>query len=359
MDWIRANKSLAAILGVAVAGALGLAVVLYLSYAAYGESYDSMQATASKVAGMEKARLYPSEANVEEKDEKVSAYEDEVSKLGGVLTTLQSEVASKPIQDTEFQARLKQRIAEIRDKAGPRLPGKDFAFGFDAYTRALPNNEATQELNEYFDGVDAVVTAALDLGTRKIVSLSRSDLDVEKGTKKAKKAPPPPPPAKPSTKSKKKGKGKGPDAAPKPPPTMKVVERRVLTLDLVTDQAPLQAFLNTLASATQMKYFTIVRLLRIENEKTEGPPTKAAVATGNGGLQTLNKDGLVTPVAADTTPTPSANDGAAAAAPKVEVITAAKPEKPDAVKVMGGEELRVHLEIDLVRFLEPDAEPAK
>jgi hypothetical protein len=357
MDWIRANKSLAAIIGVATAGALGLAVVLYLSYDAYGVSYDSFQATSNKVAGMEKAKLYPSEANVEAKDEKVSAYEDEVSKLGGVLTAMQAEVASKPIQDTEFQARLKQRIAEIRDKAGPRLPGKDFAFGFDPYIRALPSNEATQDLNEYLSGVDAIVSTALDLGTKKIVTLTRSELEVEKTGVKKKRLPPPPPPSKPALKTK-KGKGKGPAPAPKPPPVMKVVERRVVTMDIITDQGPLQSFLNALASASQMKQFTVVRLLRIDNEKTEGPTTKAAVATGNGGLQPINRDGLVTPVAADTTPTPGINDAAAAAA-KTEVITAAKPEKPDAVKVLGGEELRVHLEIDLVRFLEPEAEPAK
>lgn len=38
MDWIRANKSLAAILGVAIAGALGLGVYVWLSYSSYSDS---------------------------------------------------------------------------------------------------------------------------------------------------------------------------------------------------------------------------------------------------------------------------------------------------------------------------------
>lgn len=361
MDWIRANKSLAAILGVAAAGVIGLAVVLYLSFSAYSDSADSLQAQASKVAGMEKAKLYPNEANLETKEEKVAAYEEEVGKLGAVLLALQKEVTStKAITDTDFQAKLKQHIAEIRERGKDVLP-KDFAFGFTRYTTSLPSQESTADVNDYFDGVDAIVTAALDAGVKKIDGFNRSELAVENGgaKPKVKKTAPAPKPAP----SKGKGKNKGKDKVVKapPPPVAQVIERRVITFDITADQAPLQTFVNALASATTMKHFTVLRMLRVENEKQEGPLNRVAPpTTGTGGYKVLNKDGLISAATVEPATPEPAPDGTTPAKPekKEEVIVAAKPEQPDAVKVLGGEMLKAHLEIDLVRFLEPDAEAA-
>ncbi len=356
MDWIRANKSLAAILGVAIAGAIGLGAYAVMGYMAYGESLEAMQTLSGKVASMEKAKLYPSEENVAAKDEKVSAYEDEVSKLGRTLLTLQKDVTSPPITDTDFQGKLKQNIAEFRQKADTArmaIP-KDFAFGFDTYTRSLPAPAATQDLNDYFDGVNAIVTSLFDNGVRKIDTISRTELAVEKGAaapKQPKKvAPPPPAPKVTKTKPGKGGKGKKAAAAPKPPVEIaQVVEKRTVSLDIVTDQAPLQKVLNALASASAMKHFTVLRLLRIENEKQEGPLTNGRPKSGSQGFDIKNSAGLVTPVVE----TPPTGENAAAATAKAEVIEVAKPAEPDAEKVLGGEMLRVHLEIDVVRFLEP------
>ncbi|MDB6137806.1 MAG: hypothetical protein JWO94_878 [Verrucomicrobiaceae bacterium] len=357
MDWIRVNKSLAGIVGVAVAGALGLGIYLFLTYSAYSDSYDSLQALSGKIAGMEKAKLYPNEANVDAKEEKVSAYEEEVGKLGGVLLSLQKDVTSPPIKDTDFQGNLKQSIVEIREKSKGSL-FKEFAFGFDEYTRALPPQEATQDLKDYLDGVTAIVNAALDSGVKSIDALSRSSLAIEKGgAQKQKKAAAAPKPKPVVSKAKKKGAKE--KVVAKPVEITQMVERRVVTLDLTTDQAPLQNFVNTLASATLMKHFTVVRVLRIENEKMEGPPSKAAPMTGNNGLKVQDSNGLISAAAPETDKSiPHEGDSAAAAASKVEVITAAKPAPPDAIKVLGGELLKAHFEIDLVRFLEPDADAA-
>ncbi len=351
MDWIRANKSLAGILGVAIAGAVGLGVFLFFSYGAYSESADSFQTWSGKIAKMEGAKLYPSEANVEAKDEKVAAYEDEVSKLGTGLLILQKDVTSAPIKDTDFQGKVKQSIVEVREKAKGSLP-KEFAFGFETYTRSLPPQEATQDLNDYFDGVSAIVNAGLDAGIKSIDFISRSELAVEKGAQKPKKVVAAPKPKVTTSVKKKKGAKEAP--AKKLVEVAQVVERRVVTLDITTDQGPLQTFLNTLASASLMKHFTVVRLVRIENEKMEGPPSKAAPPTGSNGVKTLDRNGLVS-AAPEETDKSLPVEGAAAAA-KTEAITVAKPAPPDVNKVLGGELLKAHLEIDLVRFLEPEAE---
>ncbi len=361
MDWIRANKSLAAILGVAIAGAVGLGICLVLTYNGYSDSLDSLESLSKKIVNMEKAKLYPNEENLQAKEDKVSAYEDEVGKLGAVLLNLQKDVTTKPITDTDFQGKLKQRIVEFREKAETSrtaLP-KEFAFAFDSYTRSLPTQAATQDLNDYLDGVDAIVTAALDAGVSRIDSLQRTELAVEKDASKARKReaakPAPAPPAKSKKKPGKKG-AKEPKAAKAPVEITKVVEKRTVTLDVTADQAPLQALLNTLASATLMKHFTVLRVARIENEKLEGPLTNGKPKNSPPGYDQQNRDGLIKSVAVDPPPP----DGAADKDKdkdnsKAEAIPVVKPEPPDAQKVLGGEMLKAHLEIDLIRFLEPDS----
>lgn len=348
MDWIREHKKLATIVGIFAAGALALGALLFTSNSGYAESLDTFTSMAGKVAMMEKAPLYPNEENVSALDEKVTAFENEVSKLGGVLLKLQTPVA--PITDTDFQAKLKQRIAEIKTQAttsNTQLP-KDFAFGFDVYTQSLPRSpEAARELGDFFNAVDAVVVAAMDSGVRSIDSLSRSDLAVEKD------APPPPKPApvkKESTFGKKKGASAKKVVTP-PKEIAQVVERRQLKLAFTADQKALQTLTNTLSSASKMPHYTVLRIVRIENERQTGP-MRSALSTGEGPVGGKPSSAPVTSLDTPVPPT----DGAPPPPPKAEVIEAPKPAPADATAVLGGELLKVFFEIDLVRFVEPTPE---
>lgn len=340
MDWIRENKSLATIVGIFLVGGLAIGGVLLMSHFAYGASLEQLESISGKVAMQEKASLYPSQDNLDKLVDKVSGYEDAVSSLGGVLLKLQQ--PAKDITDTDFVAHVKTRIADVRQKAATasiKLP-KDFAFGFDAYTRGLPPTpEAARQLNDYFENVDAVVVAALDAGIASLDSLVRSELVVEKPNAPA----PAPAPAAPSnakakaksTKSKSKSK-----AAAKPPREIaKVVERRQLNLSMTCDQRSFQTLTNVLASPSKMPYFTVVRVVRVENEKQEGPLRNAPMP--------LHEPAPTPP---NPTETPNATPGAP---PAAEVIIAPKPAAPDAIAVLGKEMLKVSLEIDLVRFLAP------
>lgn len=339
MDWIRENKSQATILGIFGAIALALGVMLFLSSSDYGASLEELQSATSKLSAKEKASLYPNQANVDALEEKVSGYEEKVGLLSKTLLILQGK-APEDIADTAFQAKLKQSINELREKvkSSTGLP-KDFAFGFETYTISLPRSpEAAKELNDYFESVKAVVTAAVDAGVQSIDHINRTELAIEKG------APPAPrvvqqPKAAPK-KSPKKGKG-GKAAPPPPPPVTQVVERRTLTLKLTADQGSLQLFLNALASPSKMPYFTVVRSLRVENEKQEGPL----------------KSNIPPPQIEKKEPPkkeePTKNSDGTPAAPKLEVIVPPTPSERDAMTIMGGEKLHVYLEIDLVRFVEP------
>jgi hypothetical protein len=186
----------------------------------------------------------------------------------------------------------------------------------------------------------------MDSGVRSIESLSRSELTVEK------EAPPPPKPTAVKKESTFGQKGKAKKKAVAPPKEIaKVVERRELKLTFTADQKALQTLTNTLASASKMPYYTVLRITRIENEQQEGPLHSSASA---GGETPIGPSG--NSIKIDSTP-PAPTDGSAPAAPaKAEVVEVEKPALADARAVLGGELLKVFFEIDLVRFVEPAPE---
>ena len=353
MDWMRENKTLAAIIGLMVAGGLGLAAVLVMSYFSYAATLEEFQAGSNKVAALKGAKLYPSEENVVAKETAISEYEDVVSRLGLTLLALQQPV--KPLTDTEFQARLKARIAETRQKADGRTPTvmklpKDFAFGFDSYTANLPRSaEAATQLGDYLGAVDDIVNMLISSGVSSIDSIERTELDVEKG-----KPPPPPEPPKEAKKTtpKKGAKGKAAEKKPAPPKEIaKVVERRTLTLVLTADQGPLQVIMNKFASPSEMVHFTIVRQLRVENEKQEGP-LRGSLPKLDQSTQTIDPSA---PVPGAPTEPADAKSATVPGLEKAQVIEPVKAALPDAQAVFGEEKLKVYMEIDLVRFLEPSS----
>jgi hypothetical protein len=346
MESIKNNKILSTIFWVAIIGTLGLAVLAYFTYHSYTESLTELEADSRKLASAEGAPLYPNQENVEKLATQVNEYETAVGGLTQVLLHLQQ--PAKPILDTEFQSVLKQRISDVKASAeGKTALPKDFNLGFDAYTKSLPKSpEAARQLNDYFEAVDAVVNACINSGVASIDSLTRTELDIEKPE------PPPPPtetPAQKKATSKSRTKGKA-KASTTPVQMTQVVERRQLILLLTTDQVPLMNLLNTLADANQMPFFTIVKLAHIENEKQEGPLTSTSVP-----LPPPTNEDAEAPV------TPSANpDGSAPAAPTgPEIIMAAKPSATDAIAIMGHENLKVQLNVDIVRYQEAPTTASK
>jgi hypothetical protein len=104
----------------------------------------------------------------------------------------------------------------------------------------------------------------------------------------------------------------------------------------------LQSILSKLASPSEMPYFTVVRLVRIENEVQVGPARVALSASptpGPGGEP--GNDEASAPASAPAAPT--------------EAKPATKGEQPatrDSAVVLGNEGLRAYLEIDLVKFID-------
>lgn len=325
MSWIQQNKGPAAILGVTAAGVAGLGYMLFSSYSSYSATLEQFDSVNTSIAAMKSATLAPTPENLALKQGLVKEFTDATGRLSLVLNKLQIE--NKPTTDTEFQAKLKTKIAESRKTAadhGMGLPAV-YNLAFDRYTGELPksNDEATM-LSGYLDAVDTLVNAFAKAGVKQLEMIERSELDSEKSVSTK----PAPRPA--ATRPGAPGRPGAAPAAVGP----KLSERRQIKVMLTLDQAALQILMSNLASPSEMPYFTVVRLLRIENERKDGPlrsEMNIPIAA--------SPDGEAVPAVAPTT------EGEASAPRKVE------PSPVDSVAVLGNERLRVFMEIDLVYFL--------
>ncbi len=317
MSWIQQNKAPAAIIGVSVAGAAGLGFMLFQSWTGFSGKLEEFNMLNSSIAGLNSAVLAPTPENLALKQRLVGDFTNEAGRLQTVLTTLQRDVKVESISDTGFQAKLKTRIAEIRKLAGNAmgLPA-EFNLAFDRYNSELPpSNEVATELSGYLDAVEGIVTVMVASGVSQLDMIERSELPSEKGAA--------------APKSRRPGQ---PAAAPE------LVERRQVRAMITADQSALQVLLSKLASPSEMPHFTVVRLVRIENERQEGP-LRAEI-----GLHTLvpeeNAGDAPPPVVAPADGQEQEN----------KTIAAVKPAGQDAVNVLGEEKLRAYLEIDLVSF---------
>lgn len=327
MSWIQQNKVPAAIIGVSLAGAAGLGVMMFNAWQGHSTALEQFDNLNRGIAGLNSAVLAPTPENLEAKKALVDEFAAEAKKLQIVLERLQADVAPEAISDTGFQSKLKTRIAEVRKLAAGRmgLPA-EFNLAFDRYNSELPkSNDQATELSAYLDSVEKIVEVMAMSGVRQLDMIERSDLDSEKSA---------------STTNTASRKGQAQVSA------AKSLDVRTLRAVITTDQAALQVLLSKLASPSEMPFFTVLRLVRIENERKEGP-LRAEIGLHT--LQPQEGEPVVAPqpinIAPSITPTsPETKDGN-------DVIAAVQPVGQDAVDVLGNELLKVYLEIDIISFL--------
>ncbi|MFN7565381.1 MAG: Amuc_1100 family pilus-like protein [Prosthecobacter sp.] len=338
MDWIRENKVLSAILGVIVVGAAGLGYTLYDSWNSYTVVRDEYMALGGQISQIKSLSLAPTPQNLQAKQALVEEYSANVTKLGGALLYLQPPVA--PLKQAEFQAKLKERVLEIKKQAAEAkiaLPS-EFSFGFGEYLNSLPNSDATAtELSGYLDGVEAVVKLMLSCKVNSIDLLDRNALGMEKDPAKASSSQP----------------KNGPLSAGRPqmPVAAQIAEKRQISIVVTLDQLSLQSLMSKLANPVDMKispeadqsHFASLRILRVENQAKEGPIRRKSIVP----VEEAEPVKPITP-----TPAPKPQSGAGKAADAI-VSLAPPPAAPvDSVPVIGKELLKAQMEIDLVKFLD-------
>lgn len=342
MNWIKENKSLAAVLGVMIVGALALGAWLFMSYSSYTSKREEWEQISNDIKRLEGEKLYPNAENAAEKERLVTEYSDQVGLLRTalLLPTVQKEI--KPLSETEFQALLKERVNAVRAEAKDKmsLPA-DFALGFSEYTASLPRSaDVAAELGVHLDVMEKLVSTFIDSGVASLDTFERLPLPSEKGETQQ---PQQQAPASVGT-GRNRGSRKN-DNAKKTLITEEqaaepVLDRYTVKAFLTTDQAPFQAVINTLSNPAKMPHFVVVRLLRIENEQSEG---KLKEEVRSATRQTSNEN-----LTSEEGAAPTAAAATTAAGPRT--ITPPAPMPKDAVPIMGEEKLKVYLEIDYIRF---------
>ncbi len=328
MDWIRENKTLAGIVGVIVAGVLGLGYVLFGAWSSYSAIKEQYLAQGNQIAAIKGMALAPTPKNLADKKALVDEYANNVNQLGKALLILQDRVAPQPTKDNEFQAKLKKQIIEIKQKAAAlkvQLPA-EFAFGFGEYTGNLPNMEAATELSGYLDGVEALVKLFMD---SKVISIDLLERSVFSGEKDGK-----------SADAKKSSAGQKP-AAPQSQASSGITDRRTVSIIATLDQGALQTLMSRLANPADMPHFASVRLLRIENQTREGPVSDSVTIPEPEPVVVPNGDAP-----------PAKEDDKKPAVAVTAEVKAPPPAPVDSVPVMGQELLKIQIEIDLIKFLD-------
>jgi hypothetical protein len=345
MNWAQENKKLAGIVGVMVVGGLGLGVWLYLSWSGYSGAMEQWDQTQARINTLRAKKPTPTADNVAKRDKHLSEYADKVNQLRGALLAVQQ--GTKPISETEFQARLKDIAAEMKrlaKAAGVKDLPDDFALGFDKYSSQPPRSpEIAAELNVHLDAMQKLVTACIEAGVTSIDMLDRTKLENEDAPVPTKAAPVVKPKAGAASAARKAKGVKKPviteQAAAEP-----VLDRYPIKLLITTDQGPFQNLVNTLCHPGKMPYFMVLRLVRIENSRTDGPTKDEINQRRTSAAQSASPENAAPKPAAEP-PKPGA-----AAAPAAQVITPPRPATPDAFDIMGREQLKVYLEIDYIRF---------
>lgn len=332
MNWIQQNRKLASILGVMIVGGLGLVAWLLMAWSGFSSARAEWDSMSQRTTTMENSKVYPSAANVQSLDQKITDYRDKFFTLRKVLLDPKLQQPVTPMSETEFQAKVKERAKAIDQRAkelGVSLP-KSFAVGVEEYSDTLPPNaEAAAELNVHLDVLEKFIMTLVEAKVTSLDELQRTRLAVEKT-----KGPAPAPAPVPA--KQKRGVAAAPVATAE-----QVLDRYTIKCVFTTDQGPLQAVMNNLSNAAKTPDFLAVRLMRVENERTDAP----------------TKEEIKFPQQNNPAPEPPAPPKTGdAKAPASNIIAPPRPQPPDARAIIGFENLKVYLEVDYIRFREPPSE---
>ncbi len=258
MNWFRENRFLGSFLiafGLCTIAAL---CFLFSSKGSFDGASDQLNTTVTELNRLESLNPFPNSANLikmkAQSNEAVAALE----KLKQDLTT--RVLPATPMAPSEFQARLRQVLASITEKARTNkvhLP-ENFFLGFDEYSAALPGNEEAPLLGQQLAQIELLLNILIDARIDALTAFRRvpaSELV---------------PPV--TVLTPKPSANRRPGTTPTPGP--KFIERAVVELTVTSAPSAARRAINQIASAAQQ--FFIIRTLHVQNEKDKGPPRAQA-----------------------------------------------------------------------------------
>ncbi|HRQ87911.1 MAG TPA: Amuc_1100 family pilus-like protein [Bacteroidia bacterium] len=297
---------------------LGGGFYAYSSYASYKEAVDGWDAKVSTIETLERRNPYPNKENSEELEKRASTYEAEVEKLVETLKGFQPELNTE-LRNTDFQQLVKTKVEDFRKfaQAGKLAidPNMNFQLGFDAYANSVPAPDLVPILDYELKAIEYLLQRLVKCGVAELVEFGRDPIPGETG----------------ASASQESG----------------VVHKYPVRLRFRSSHDAFQRFVNEVANEKQ--FFYIVRVLKVENASLEGPH-KLTADDGRSFQRFQNPQTL------ETASPQMVQEWSADGATAEDVENRAKAAgfikaDVDARILMGQEELRTFMVVDIARFL--------
>lgn len=325
----KQNKFIVIYFSVLGAGALVLGYLGWSASSSSDEAEKNYKDAAAELERLEKAPLSRTDENAKEKTKLVEAFVNKVKELNTTVAGYQAKINTAETNES-FQRKLNEATKAVKDNAaahGVKLDAK-FDLGMGNYLGEFPVSGSAPRLSAQLDGIVFLANTAFDAGVTSIDSLTREKLPFE-----SEKSEPAPGTAAPANKKPPAAKPAPAAAKAKAPagpvlPESDVLERQPVAITVTGKNRAILNFLEMLANPSPDKapHFYAIRTLRVENNQKDGPPKSVVVE--------------------EKEVQPDPND-------KASVF------RQDAIFLLGNEDVRMHLDLDLIRFSDLPAETEK
>jgi hypothetical protein len=237
MNWIRENKSLAVFLGVVIAVALAIGVLLYFAIGHFSEVNETYTAQAAELQRLRALVPFPNEENLEKFRAQGKVLSDAITSLETNLTATQFPL--DPATPQEFQDKLRASINALTASAaanGVALPtDKPFALGFDRYQSELPGKDAAAPLARQLAAIELVFNTLISAKIDSITAVDRPELPEEKNQK----------------------------------PSKSLVAMHPFSVSFVCGQRRFRSVMNSIV--TDKKQFYVIRAVHVKNQGDKAP----------------------------------------------------------------------------------------
>jgi len=330
----KQSKFLIIYFSVLGAGALVLGYLGWSASSTAEEAETKYKNAVIDLDRLEKAPLSRTKENAARKTDLVKTYVDQVQSLNTSMMAWQT-----PLNESEsnesFQKKLNEAVKAVRANGASsqvKVPEK-FDFGMDKYLSGFPVPGTAPRLSAQLDSLIFLTNAAMSAGVSSIDSLTRGELAFEKettGTTPTASAALTPAQKAAARKAEAEAKSKVKAPAGPAMDESTVLERQPLALTVTGKNHSVIALLEALANTSPEKmapHFFVIRTLRVENQLKDGPAK----------TQTVEK---------------KENEETGPDGKKSVVIR-------DAMYLLGNEQVKMHLDLDLIRFAAETAPAAK
>ena len=256
MNWIKENTFLSCLIGVVLAGLVGLAVLVGNTAGNSVAAYEQYLQLTQTLQSLQNRSPFPSEANLKRASELKEKYKAQLVELKEEISKLQVPL-EKTITPQQFQDDLRAAVNDVTSRAQLakiKLP-ENFYLGFNEYSTRPPTQEAAPSLARQLSFIKKIVDNLIGLSPENPGVISIDSIDRPPLAEEAPAAP----------NSGLAAAGAVQQLASRDTPK---VSKIPFLISYTTEPGKFRIGLNNFLDS---KFFVIIRSLTIRNSQQQGP----------------------------------------------------------------------------------------